>query len=395
MRIAILVESFGRFGGREQIAIIHALHLTKRGHKVVFFHNGIIIPPYWRKFLFQLQVRRLKFSTGLPSTLQTIKDTVHFFCSLKRFERIILYQAEPIISWLISITYPRKLIVYITCPFEVEWVERTFNRDYRDLSATFGSTAARNYGIFARLLNNDVFYIFAKKLACTLDTYFIHHCKRVVAVSKLMANQVQYFYRLKEQPTVVYAPLNPDLCEIAKGQLPRLDGTYVLAVGALVPEKNFELVIKAVNKAKLGIPLVIAGKGKHYSYLENLSRKLSVNTIFTYASDAHSLAKLYENALFVIQSSLYEALSLVSVEAGLFHKLTILANSRWNGATEQVLNGISGIVLEGNDVEKIAEAMKLLAKNMELRRQSGLNAHKLAQRFLPTYSTEELEKVIM
>lgn len=92
---------------------------------------------------------------------------------------------------------------------------------------------------------------------------------------------------------------------------------YVLAVGRLVPEKAFDVLIKAHRASRTGRKLVIAGAADHESpYSRSLLSQAGADVIFTGAVPREELQHLYgEAALFVLPSS-HEGLPIAALEAG-------------------------------------------------------------------------------
>ncbi len=92
---------------------------------------------------------------------------------------------------------------------------------------------------------------------------------------------------------------------------------YILSVGRITPEKGFDTLIKAYNKAeKSGCKLVIAG-GVEFenSYMNELRRLAGDNVIFTGYVYGDKLMQLYTNAKLYILASKNEGFPLVLLEA--------------------------------------------------------------------------------
>src|SRR5437867_2297019 len=62
LRLAILIHPFGRFGGAERLAILHALGLTDAGHEVTLYTDTSLMHSDWLSMLgSKVQVRRLPY----------------------------------------------------------------------------------------------------------------------------------------------------------------------------------------------------------------------------------------------------------------------------------------------------------------------------------------------
>jgi hypothetical protein len=58
LRLAILQQSYGRFGGAERLAFSHYLQLKRMNKDVTLFYSGSV-PPDWRKRLQNEPVRTI------------------------------------------------------------------------------------------------------------------------------------------------------------------------------------------------------------------------------------------------------------------------------------------------------------------------------------------------
>ncbi|MBB5765736.1 glycosyltransferase involved in cell wall biosynthesis [Methylorubrum rhodesianum] len=91
---------------------------------------------------------------------------------------------------------------------------------------------------------------------------------------------------------------------------------YVFAVGRLVPEKNFGMLVEAFKRANLDCDLVVAGAADHGDrYSAELLRKADQRVRFIGFQSQETLAVLYRGAgLFVLPSS-HEGMPIAALEA--------------------------------------------------------------------------------
>lgn len=95
------------------------------------------------------------------------------------------------------------------------------------------------------------------------------------------------------------------------------EGKYVLAVGRITPEKGFDTLVRAFNKAShQGYKLVIAG-GVEFenSYMDEIKKIAGNDVIFTGYVYGEKLNQLYSHASLFVLSSLNEGFPLVLLEA--------------------------------------------------------------------------------
>lgn len=91
---------------------------------------------------------------------------------------------------------------------------------------------------------------------------------------------------------------------------------YVLAVGRLVPEKNFDMLVEAFKQANPDCDLIIAGAADHDDrYSVELMKKADQRVRFIGFQSRETLAALYRGAaLFVLPSS-HEGMPIAALEA--------------------------------------------------------------------------------
>ncbi|NMH60510.1 glycosyltransferase family 4 protein [Alteromonas ponticola] len=93
-------------------------------------------------------------------------------------------------------------------------------------------------------------------------------------------------------------------------------GSYILAVGRLVPEKGFHDLIDGYRKSKTEHKLVIVGNADHEDeYSTSLTAQRSGNVIFAGRRQGDELNALYKFARVFVLPSYHEGLPIVALEA--------------------------------------------------------------------------------
>ncbi|MDY0872559.1 glycosyltransferase family 4 protein [Dongia rigui] len=93
-------------------------------------------------------------------------------------------------------------------------------------------------------------------------------------------------------------------------------GGYILAVGRLVPEKAFHLLIDAYRVAKPGYKLAIVGRADHDDdYSRQLLAKAGGDVIFCGFQNHGTLRALYQHAALFVLPSTHEGLPIAALEA--------------------------------------------------------------------------------
>jgi glycosyltransferase involved in cell wall biosynthesis len=371
MKVAFLANSFGRFGGREIQTAVIVNDLNSKNHDAYMYHSGYKLP------LGLLQTLGTKYK-ALPLGLIQPFKTIRLLLELRNFDRIVNMGCEPLLAFVTLLFFGKKMVYYANSPLEVSWSEKITGKDYRDISKTFVGTVSMFYGkIGAILVKYRPTYLATTRSVALIDSISLRLYRSVWAVSKFSAGQIESFYHLpKGTVRTVYHMVRPDLMGPSQSKRTQL-GSYVLAVGALVPEKNLTLLLEAVGKLRSKVRVVIAGQGPEKEHLLSLARKYGIDLSIEFETGGDGLAGLYANAILLVQPSFYECLSMVPVEAGLFGKPSIIVNSNYSGNSEIVIDGVTGFAIKNNSVSQLAEKIEFLLNNPEERVRLGSNAQKV------------------
>lgn len=129
----------------------------------------------------------------------------------------------------------------------------------------------------------------------------------------------------------------------------------VLAVGRMVPEKDFPTLLRAVASAKRAPRLVLLGDGPERAALEALAGDLNISGRVEFRGYLNEPWPAYEHAKMLALSSRTEAFGNVLVEA-LGHGLPVVA-TRCGGPEEVLRNGLDGALVPVGDVDGMAAAI--------------------------------------
>lgn len=162
-----------------------------------------------------------------------------------------------------------------------------------------------------------------------------------------------------------------------KYQLPE---TFLLNVAALEPRKNQLLILKAMIAGKLDIPLVIAGRKT--SYLKTLEafiaqHGLERQVILLPDLPTEELHTLYQCASVFVFPSFYEGFGIPVVEA-LESGLPVIAAT---GSCLEESGGPSSIYVSPDDENELAERLRQVLEDQELREDMAFKGHLYAVRF--------------
>ena len=149
----------------------------------------------------------------------------------------------------------------------------------------------------------------------------------------------------------------------------------VVAVGRLVPVKQFHLLIQALARLKADMPglrAVIAGEGYERPALEALLQRHGAESWIELPGfvDDEALVDLYRSAWVVASSSLREGWGMTVTEAGACG--TPAVATRIGGHEDAVVDGQSGLLVDGP--EDMTRALGSVLHDEVLRRRLGVGA---------------------
>lgn len=194
-----------------------------------------------------------------------------------------------------------------------------------------------------------------------------------LAISRTVADRIARYYR---RDSIVVPPPTPVLPAAVE-----TDGRGAfLVVARLVPHKRLRLVIDAFNRTRQR--LVIAGDGP---LRRSLMRHAGPTVSFAGAVSDAELATLYRNAMALVVAN-DEDWGLTAVEA-MSYGTPVLA-LRAGGATETVLEGVTGEFFDEPIMESLADGIRRI-----IGRRAGYDRDGIA-RYASQWSEEQWRKKI-
>lgn len=187
---------------------------------------------------------------------------------------------------------------------------------------------------------------------------------QMVALSATVADRIGKYYRRHSMiippPVVTGVATETSIFNLQAS-------SYYLVVGRLVPHKRLDTVMEAFNKLKY--PLVIVGDGPLKRRLMSHARQ---NIRFVGSVSDEELARLYASCQAVIVPN-EEDFGLTAVEA-MAHGRPVLA-LRAGGATETVLEGITGEFYDDAIPEALADGVRRIRDARDRYDSAAIRAH--------------------
>ncbi|OLB72326.1 hypothetical protein AUI06_01695 [archaeon 13_2_20CM_2_52_21] len=386
MRLAILQQSYGRFGGAERLALSHYIEMRRRGQDVTFYYTGQMSRG-WEERLDGEPIRSMP--TAIVNRPKRFRLLRRFLEELKQYDKIIIHHhVEPVLAFYLSKVLGPRIVWYSGSMFELAWEEIITGVDYRRISPTVRRTGGEFYGgLLAKMLLSDQLYGVTARVAKIVDIETVRGYGKVIANSLFLSGFLKRVYRLGETPSVVYPAADPLLEQLAlENHVQEED--YMLIVGSLIPLKNVESMIRAAAHVRSSKIMVI-GDGQEMSNLKDLGSELDVPIEFRGTMNREEdLAQAYGGCKFLVHLSLYEPFGLTPVEAGLFSKPSIVTNH--GGPPEVVVDGVTGYIVDPLNHQFIGLKMAELLDNDTLRHEMGRRARKnIVEKFTLKRSTEQ------
>jgi glycosyltransferase involved in cell wall biosynthesis len=172
------------------------------------------------------------------------------------------------------------------------------------------------------------------------------------------------------------------------------DKPYVLAMGRVVKQKGFDILIESFERAGVvGMDLVIAGEGPELESLKRQADRLDLQERVRFAgrADRPQAVALFQHCEFFVLPSRMEPLGIVNLEAMAAGKAVIA--TRVGGVPEIVEDQHTGLLVPAEDVGAMAQAIKRLVVDADLRKELGDAGRARAGQFSWTRLAAQYERV--
>ncbi|NIY17464.1 MAG: glycosyltransferase [Nitrospinaceae bacterium] len=227
-----------------------------------------------------------------------------------------------------------------------------------------------------------------RRLMIALQRLFYPWADCVTAVSQGVKDDMVAKLGLpSESIEVIYNPIVDDDLQTLAGEPIdhpwfQEDIPIILGAGRLVPQKNFQMLLRAFAEIRARQParLVILGEGPLQDELTALAEQLKVaDDVWLAGFDKNPFKYMAKADIFVL-SSLHEGLPGVLIQA-MACGTAVIATDCPFGPDEIIKDGEDGFLVAVNDVDGLAERMMFLLSHPEERMAIGALAQLNVQRF--------------
>jgi glycosyltransferase involved in cell wall biosynthesis len=163
----------------------------------------------------------------------------------------------------------------------------------------------------------------------------------------------------------------------------RADEDVIIAIGRLGSEKGFHYLVRAIallRKEEVACKLLILGEGQERKTLEELIARLGLQECVELAGFQQNPYKYLIRSRIFVLSSLYEGFPNVLLEA-LALGIPSVATRCLTGPEEIISDGVNGILVPPADERMLADAVRRLLQDEDLRGRLGEEGKKRAEDF--------------
>lgn len=233
------------------------------------------------------------------------------------------------------------------------------------------------------------------------------YADKITSTSYCMAEQVSRLIGKELSESIAITPFGVDLNKFSpKNKFRENDNIYIGNIKTLTPKYGINDLIMAVRLLidKLvednfkdiahQIRLIIYGDGDQKQELMNLTKKNHLEDVVEFKGKIPNSEVPYalEQLEIFCCTSIEESFGVAVVEAMAMELPVVATNAE--GFKEVVDNGKTGIIVSKRKPDEIAEALKMLVLDKELRRSMGINGRKrVAQYYDWNLNVEEMIKI--
>jgi glycosyltransferase involved in cell wall biosynthesis len=157
------------------------------------------------------------------------------------------------------------------------------------------------------------------------------------------------------------------------------DAFVVVAVGRLIPEKGFHVLIDAIASLDAGARLWMIGEGSQRAELEAQIARLGLRDRVTLFGSQNRVERFLQAADVATCPSVWEeAAGLVNLEASAVGLPNVVSDI--GGIPEFVRHGETGLIVPPGDVDALAHSLRTLQHEPERRIAMGVAARRFAER---------------
>lgn len=229
-----------------------------------------------------------------------------------------------------------------------------------------------------------------KKLITLEHVSFISRPKKIQFLSKLFYKTIDQVITLTQNDKAQFDQFHsnvlviPNFSPFPISATRNNDSKQIVTIGRLTDQKNYIHLLKAWKEIYNLIPdwkLNIYGEGEHLQLLTDYIKQNSLQNVLLKGVTSN-IQKVYEQSAFFVMSSKYEGLPMVLIEAQSFG-LPIVSYNCPYGPSDVISSNENGLLVEDQNVQKLADAILKLALSPDLLQKFSQNSLLNAANYQP------------
>ena len=318
-------------------------------------------------------------ASGLRVTILTLEPpgATPYYAFDRRVEFVRIgippRRASPFLSaWLVAgrVRRMRKAIEALAPDFVLSFLTRT---NVLTLLATSGMTAP----VIVSERNNPAVQPFGRVWSWLRNRLY----PRAFGWIAMTEGAMRHFpERMRRRSWVI-----PNAVDLPAGWTNRRGGNILVAVGRLTHQKGFDLLLDAFAKIEASVPdwrLIVWGEGEDRWLLERKRSALGLDGRVEFPGVTAKPGLWVETADIFVLSSRYEGWGIVLLEAMATGLPVVSFNCEW-GPAAMISHPDDGLLVPAGDVDALAETLKSVMEDADLRRRLGERAAASALRYSP------------
>lgn len=355
IRIAIVLPGLGA-GGTEHVVNVLANQWVARGWSVTIVTLEAPEAIAYYSFHPDVQIKRLGVPPRMRSRLAALLMSAR---RIRRLRRSLKETAPDLVFSFLTRTNVMTLIAARRLGFSVVVSERN-NPARQDVGPVWRALRATFY-------------------------------PRAFGLVTMTNGALQYFApAMRKRSWVIPNPVDlPNTGERRRG------GNILTAVGRLVPQKGFDLLLQAFAQVSPDFPdwkLVIWGEGPDRPALESLRDRLELRERVEMPGVTSRPGIWVDTADAFVLSSRFEGWGIVLLEAMAADLPVVSFDCEW-GPREMIEDERSGLLVEPGNVDALARAIRRVFGDEELRANLGAAAGLSARKFTPQRIVDQWSEV--
>jgi glycosyltransferase involved in cell wall biosynthesis len=234
----------------------------------------------------------------------------------------------------------------------------------------------------------------ASKIGYFLEMYLMplfYRRSKIITLSNSSANEIKKEFGLDIAGIVNPGIGFPKYKKFKKAKKPTL--LFLNRIKKYKGVKYFLDALLILNKEIKGIEAFVAGSGDDLEDMKRYAKRIGLrNVSFLGKISEEKKHELMQKSWIFVNPSLKEGWGIVNIEANYFG--TPVVGSNVSGIKDSVIDGKTGLLFKQGDSNDLANKIKKIIENKELREKMSVEARKHALKFSWSKKAEEYLKLI-